>query len=650
MKGPELSRQVQEKIFSERASLLFENARSSNMVVIIASSLLAVVLWQDLGHAQLTGWLCFMLVMVLMRGWQILLQHRHPSDLRIDTWVKRYIATTAILGLGWAWAVYLGYQGNDLSRTVAMLTAIGIASLAVPVLVSFPRAVYLYTLPPVLTLILMLTLEDRQHALIALCILIYLFLLYRSVSNLHRMLLESLQLRFQNQALATHLSSEKEKADSLNVSLQQEVAERKQAQHALNEHQKNLEEQIAQRTSELLEAKEAAEAASEAKSNFLATMSHEIRTPINGLLGMTELLSASELNQKQQHLANTALHSGRALLDVINNILDFSKIEAGKLELEYAPFSPRELVRGVVLMLGENARAKQLEIHYELPEDIPDNLLGDETRTRQILINLVGNAIKFTAQGEVRLRTIRLDDNPDACRLRFEVTDTGVGIKAEAIIGIFDAFSQEDGSTTRRFGGSGLGLSISKQLVELMQGEIGVESVAEQGSTFWFSVPFHIEQRAERDKPGARQTAFQPTGNGEQEAIQLTGRNILLVDDNLVNQAVAQGMLELMGCQVRIADTGKSALDACLQERFDLILMDCYMPEMDGFEAAGSIRQQASRNAGIPIIALTADVQKGVRELCHTAGMDDYLSKPFELGDLKAMLKKWLPEYLPETT
>ena len=404
-----------------------------------------------------------------------------------------------------------------------------------------------------------------------------------------------------------------------------------------NQHIVTLREQKQVRA-DLLHARQSAEAASRAKSDFLANMSHEIRTPMNAILGLLKLMHGTSMNERQKDYVSKTEGAATSLLGLLNDILDFSKVEAGKMTLDPRPFSLQKMLDDLAVVLSANMRGKGIEVRFDVGTDVPKYLLADDMRLQQVLVNLGGNAIKFTNEGEVVVRVRSVESSLDSALLEFSVVDTGIGIAPEKQSLIFSDFSQAESSTTRRFGGTGLGLSISRRLVELMGSQLCLHSELGKGSTFLFTVRMPIV-----DRSALLNLEERHADRGKVPSKRLNGVRVLLVEDNQINQMVADGLLGQEGALVTLADNGQLGIEALqkTQVPFDVVLMDLQMPVMDGFEATSAIRSQPEY-ASLPIIAMTANAMPSDREACLAAGMNDHIGKPFDLNRLVAMLKHYV--------
>lgn len=426
------------------------------------------------------------------------------------------------------------------------------------------------------------------------------------------------------------------------LAIKEDVTDLQRQAWELERHRDHLQELVDERTHVLAHALEAAEAANRAKSAFLANMSHEIRTPMNGVLGIVHLLRRSGLTVEQSAMLDKLDNAGRHLMSILNDVLDLSKIEASHLQLEVIPVDPGLLPANVVSMLSERAAEKGLTMHAET-DDFPDCLWGDPTRLRQALLNFATNAIKFTDSGSVVLRARLLESGSDHAWVRFEVTDTGIGVTPEQACELFQPFVQGENSTARNHGGTGLGLAITRLLARAMGGDTGVDSIPGEGSTFWFTARL---ARLQKDNGGA---IAKHLSNIElrdaEETLRSTfpGARILVVEDEPINQMIAEELLSAFGCVVSLADDGLAALSELEHNTFDLVLMDMNMPRMNGLDATRRLRQLPT-GRHVPVLAMTANAFVEDQRRCFDAGMNDFIAKPFQAEVLAAKIVKWLAQ------
>ncbi len=567
--------------------------------------------------AHVLIWVSCLLLAIALRFTLYLAYKRSGETLRADRyWGSIVTGSNLLIGAGWGWAAFMFFDGSHSAPELALIMAIAVAAASAQTISPTRETLAALLVPMLLPLIAKaMIINYAAYMLPATLGLVLLLTLWFSLSRYRALLAASIDGYEQRSASDAAMIRGAETANRL---FAQVVTERERAE------------------AELKIAKQAADDANQAKGDFLAYTSHEIRTPLTAVIGFSDALLASEQSTVQQDYSRRIKGASVRLLTLINDLLDLSKIEAGKLNIEYADFELRQTADEVVREQEVKAREKDLTLELKIDDAVPNGLVGDSLRLRQILLNLIGNAIKFTpANGKVTTRVRVLDSTGGGARLAFSVADTGIGIPADKLATMFQRYTQADASTARKYGGTGLGLSICKSLVELMDGAIGVNSESGKGSEFWFELPFKLAAPVVAAPKPAAAAAVQS----------FKGMRVLVAEDNENNQMLIELLLKRQGVEAVIVEDGTLAVENLRNNEYDLVLMDLEMPTMGGFEAVAAIREaEKSQNRRANIVALSAHAPEQERDHCLAAGMDDYMMKPIDIKALHALLSKFAPD------
>ena len=588
-----------------------------------AAMLVSVALWRPAGATNVLIWLACMLCALGVRYVLHRAYDRAPDRLNQDAnWGHIVTGSNFLIGCAWGWIAFAFFSAYNPPHNVALLAALALAAVSAQTISPSRESLTALLGPALLPLMVrLLVIDPAGFAATALLILALLLTVWFSLDRYRARLAASIE-HFERRGASD--AAMIRGAESANRLFAQVVTERERAE------------------AELKVAKQVADDANQAKGEFLAYTSHEIRTPLNAIIGFSDVLLTSPLDKTQQDYSRRIKNAGTRLLTLINDLLDLSKIEAGKLNIEYADFELRQTLDEVVQEQAVKAREKHVTLELTIDDDVPDALIGDSLRLRQIVLNLIGNAIKFTpAQGKVTTHAQVVGHDGDRPRVHVSVTDTGIGIPADKVGALFARYAQADASTARKYGGTGLGLSICKSLVELMEGHIGVTSEAGKGSVFSFELPFTLQ--AAVTEPVSEPV---PT-RAETAVVTIEGMRVLVAEDNEHNQLLIELLLKKQGVESVMVNNGAEAIENLRQNSYDLVFMDLEMPVMGGFEAVAAIREdEKKKGTRMSIVALSAHAPEEQREPCIAAGMDDYLMKPLDVKALQAMLRRFAPAKL----